>query len=185
MEDKHIVKLLLQRVEAALAVVEAQYGRRLYAIAMNILGDDRDAQECVNDTYLALWNNIPPEKPDPLSAYACRISRNLAYARLRGTLAQKRNSRYDLSLEELAECIGESSLEDTLSARELGQAINRFAASLSRENRVIFLRRHWFGDSVRDIAADLGLDEGAVSTRLSRIRSKLKAKLIKEEFIHG
>lgn len=185
MEDRHIIALLFQRAETALEAMEESYGARLLAIAVNILGDTRDAQECVNDTYLALWNSIPPEKPDPLCAYAYRVARNTAYSRLRSRQAKKRSGGYDLSLDELAECIGTHTLEDRINEQELGQAINRFLGTLSRENRVIFLRRHWFGDSVKDIARSLGMEESTVSARLSRTRSKLKAYLQKEELIDG
>ena len=100
--DKRILKLLWDRQERGLEEMAAAYGQRLYGIAYNILGNRHDAEECVNDTYLALWNTIPPQRPDPLIAYACRVGRNIALNRLRSDSAQKRDSRYDLSLEELS-----------------------------------------------------------------------------------
>ena len=182
MEDRHIIALLQQRSETAISAIAERLGGRLLAIARNILGSDRDAQECVNDTYLALWNSIPPEEPDPLSAYACRIARNTALSRLRKNSAAKRSGDYDLSLEELTECIGEDTLQRAVDARALGDAIDRFLDTLPKENRILFLRRHWFGDSVKTIAADRGLTESAVSVRLNRTRNKLKDYLIKEGF---
>ena len=180
MDDRHLVALLLRRAESALTQIEETYGRRLYAIAMNILADPRDAEEAVNDTYLALWNTVPPAQPDPLSAYACRILKNIAMTRLRRERARCRDSRYLVSLDELAECVGRETLEDTVRIKALGQAINAFLGTVSRENRVIFLRRHWFGDSIPEIARNFGYTENTVSVRLSRTRSKLKAYLIKE-----
>lgn len=182
MDDKQIIALLFDRVQGAIEALDQRFGKRLYATAMNILGSPRDAEECVNDTYLALWNAIPPERPDPLCAYTYRIGRNTALKRFRQNTAQMRNSAYDLSLDELADCIPDDSLWDTLDARELGRSIDRFLTSQSRENRAIFLRRYWFGDSVKRIAKDTGIREGTISVRLNRIRSALKDYLHKEGY---
>lgn len=182
MDDRHIIQLLFDRAEAAIDALARRFGSRLYAIAMNILCSSRDAEECVNDTYLALWNAIPPAQPDPLCAYAYRIGRNTALKKLRDNTAQVRNSAYDLSLDELADCIADDSLWETLDARELGRSIDRFLDLQTKENRVIFLRRYWFGDSIKDISRDLGMKEGTVSVRLNRLRSALKGHLSKEGF---
>lgn len=183
MEDRQIVKLFLQRAETAIAAVAKKYGARLTALARNILRDNRDAEEAVSDTYLALWNTIPPQEPDPLSAYSYRICRNTALNKHRSNTAQIRDDSYDLSLDELADCIPDTPLEETLTARELGRAIDAFLSRQSRDSRVIFLRRYWFGDSVREIARALGMKEGAVSARLSRTRSALNLYLIKEGYL--
>lgn len=182
MEDRHIIKLLFDRAEGAIEALAQKFGGRLYTCAMNILGDHRDAQECVNDTYLALWNTIPPQKPDPLSAYAYRVGRNTALKRLRENTAEKRNSAYDLSLDELAGCIPDPAFEDTLDARALGRAIDAYLDTVGKDSRIVFLRRYWFGDSVKDIAAAMGMTENAVSVRLSRTRGGLKDYLNKEGF---
>jgi len=183
MDDRQILNLLLARAEEAITAMTKRYGKRLYAIAMNILGSPRDAEECVNDTYLALWNAIPPQQPDPLCAYAYRVGRNTALNKRRSNTARQRDGSYDLSLEELAGCIPDTPLEETLSARELGRAIDGFLTRQSRDSRVIFLRRYWFGDSVKDIAKALGMKESAVSARLSRTRSALSLYLIKEGYL--
>ena len=178
MDDHKLLMLLWNRSETALQAVSAAYGSRLYTIASNILGDHHDAEECVNDAYLALWNAIPPHRPNPLIAYACRVVRNIALNRRRG-----RRSQYDVSLEELSGCLSANSLDEAVDARSLGRAINAFLGTLSADNRSIFLRRYWFGDSVREIAATFAMTENAVSVRLSRIRDKLRAYLEKEEFL--
>lgn len=178
MEDAQILSLLWQRAERGVTVLAERFGKRLYATAMNLLSDPQDAEECVNDTYLAVWNAIPPRKPEPLSPFVYRVGRNIALNRLRANTAKKR-SGYELSLEELAGCIPAPSTED---GRALGQAMDRFLCTISRENRVIFLRRYWFGDSVKDIAAVFHMTENAVSLRLSRTRDGLKAHLIKEGY---
>ena len=182
MEDRAIIQLLFDRAEAAIDALARRFGPRLHQIAMNILCSTRDAEECVNDTYLALWNAIPPERPDPLCAYAYRPGRNIALKKLRANTAQRRSSTYDVSLEELAGCIAEDSLWQTMDAKELGWAIDRFLDTQSRDSRVIFLRRYWFGDSVRDIARAMAMSEGAVSARLSRSRAALKYYLNKEGY---
>ncbi len=182
MEDRNIVNLLLQRSEHALTALARKFGKGLYSLALNILGSSRDAEETVNDTYMALWNAIPPHKPDPLTPYVYRTGRNLSLKRLRSLSAQKRDGRYDLCLEELSESLPGGTVEDALDAKLLGQAVNSFLGTLSKENRVLFLRRYWFGDSVDLLAKRSGMNAGAVSTRLSRMRSALRTYLEKEDF---
>ncbi len=177
-----IVKLLLARAEQALTELAKKFGRGLHRLAKNITGSDEDAAECVNDTYLALWNAIPPAEPDPLSAYAYRTGRNIALKRHRGNRAEKRFEGYELSLEELAGCVADRTASDILDARLLGAAISRFLAEEPRDNRVLFLRRYWFGDSVRDAAKAAGLSENAAGVRLSRLRSRLKEFLLQEGY---
>lgn len=181
MEDRQIVALLQRRSEEALQALAEKFGRRLTSLARNITGDEEDARECVNDTYLALWNSIPPEDPDPLGAYAFRVCKNAAISRLRKNNAAKRGE-YELSLEELAECIGGDTLEALVDARALGQTVDRFLDTLPRQSRVLFVRRYWFGDSVTQLAKALGMSQNAVSVRLNRIKGKLRSYLIKEGF---
>ena len=180
MDDKHIIRLLFARSEDAIAAMARRFGARLHAMALNILHSGSDAEECVSDTYLAIWNKIPPEQPDTLAPYVYKVGRNIALKRLRSNSAQKRRGNCDLSLEELEDCIPDEALAKITEARELSRAINGFLETQSKENRVIFLRRYWFGDSVAHIADALELRPGTVSTRLSRIRSALKHYLQQE-----
>ena len=181
MEDKKIVQMLWDRLEQALEELARKFGRRLLYTAMNILGNPEDAEEAVNDTYIALWNTIPPERPDPLAGYVHRTGRNIALNKYRHLSAQKRNSQYDVSLEELAGILPAPSFEELLDARELGQAIDRFLDTVNRSSRVLFLRRYWFGDSVKELAHAFGMSENTVSVRLSRLRKQLKTYLIEKE----
>lgn len=183
MDDRQIIKLLFDRAEGAIDALEKKFGKGLRRMAMNILSDPQDAEECVNDTYLALWRAIPPAQPDPLSAYAYKVGRNLALKKLRSRTTQKR-SGYELSLDELAGCIPDDAAQDAIDARELGRAIDRYLATLSSENRILFLRRYWFGDSIKDLSATLGLAENTLSVRLNRIRAGLKKHLSKEGYFH-
>ena len=178
MEDHQIIDLLWQRSEGALSALAEEFGSLLYRICLNLLDNARDAEECVNDTYLAVWNSIPPKRPEPLRPYVCRISRNIALNRLRSAAAQKR-SGYELSLEELSGCISAPSRDDGLA---LGRAMDVWLDTLNKGNRAIFLRRYWFGDSVKDIAVAFNMKESAVSVRLSRLRDSLKAYLTKEGY---
>ena len=184
MEDQKIIKLLWHRAESALEALAKKFGSRLMSIAMNILGVRQDAEESVNDTYLAVWNTIPPKKPDPLAGYVYAGGRNISLDRLKYTTAEKRNSRYDVSIDELANCIPAPALEDTVEAKELGLAINRFLGTIHADNRALFLRRYWFGDPVKVIAKDLGLRENTANVRLGRIRMQLREHLIKEGYVH-
>lgn len=179
MDDRAILDLLTCRNDDAIAALEKKYGRRLQRLAKNILTNEQDAQECVNDTYLAVWNAIPPQRPWPLSAFVLRVCKNIAVSRLRANLATKR-SGYEIALDELSEAIGANSLEQAVSARELGHAIDAFLDTLRKDDRVLFLRRYWYGDSVEALAKLFGLSRGNVSTRLNRIRNKLRDYLRKE-----
>ena len=181
MEDNQIIELYFSRDESALTETAKKYGTFCLRIAMNVLSVKEDAEECVNDTYLALWNSIPPKRPEPLLPYALRLCKNIATSRLRRNLAKKR-SGYEIALEELCDAVGSGGDPQTqLDANALGRAINGFLARQSRENRVIFLRRFWYGDSVQEIARRLGVSENVVSARLSRMKAKLRQQLIKEE----
>lgn len=183
MEDQKILRLLWERAESAIEALAKRFGKRLMAIAANILGSLQDAEEAVNDTYLAVWDAIPPKKPDPLAGFVYKTGRNISLDRLKYNTAEKRDGRYDVSIDELANCIPAPALEQTVDAKELGAAINRFLGTLSADNRALFLRRYWFGDSVREIARDLNLRQNAASVRLSRMRTQLRTHLIKEGYV--
>ena len=119
MDDKHITGLLFDRSERALAILAQKFGPRLFLTARNILGNTQDAEECVSDTYLTIWNAVPPQQPNPLSGFVFKTGRNLALKRLRHNTATKRNNHYDVPLDELCSCISVGSLEEAISAREL------------------------------------------------------------------
>lgn len=184
MDERSIIELLWDRKESAIDVIANTYGNALYHLAINIVAIPSDAEECVNDTYWAVWNRIPPLRPEPLAPYVYRICRNTALKKRRSAAAQKRNTALEESLEELSHCIPGAALEELLEARALGRAIDEFLRSQSQENRILFLRRYWFGDSVKDIARARGMTQGAVSVRLNRLRSKLKDHLYKEGFLN-
>ena len=176
-----ILDLFFERSEQAIWELDHTYGAAVRKTAGNLLRDPQDVEECVNDAYLGAWNSIPPQRPDPLVSYVCRIARNLAVSRLRSETAAKRNSSLDLVLEELEECVpARTDVEGELEARELARSIDRFLAGLSYPDRYLFVRRYWFADPVHEIAARTGLRENRVSVRLFRLREKLRKHLQKE-----
>lgn len=177
MEDRQITELFFERSEQAVFELSEKYGKLCRRIALNILGDPQDAEECVNEALLAVWNNVPPERPDPLRSYVCRIVRNIALKRYKANTAAKRNSAFDLSYDELADCLPVHTIDDALDSAEMAESIDHFLGALDPVNRAVFLRRYWFCDSISDIAGDLGITEHNVSVRLSRIRSKLRKHL--------
>ncbi len=182
MNDEKIIELFFERSEQAIAELDEKYGRVCRSVSYNILGNEEDAEECVNDAYLGAWNAIPPAKPYSLLAFVCRIVRNLSLKRYEHNTAAKRNCVYAVALEELEDCLpSHSSVEKELEADELKCVIESFLESLSEENRVIFLRRYWFSDTYEDIANRVGLSEKNVSVRLTRIRNQLRKHLLERE----
>ena len=181
MEDQKIIELFFARSEQAIAQLENKYGNRCLQVAGNILNNRLDAEECVNDAYLAVWDTIPPQKPDPLLTYVCRIVRNLSIKRYHANSALKRNSYYDVALDELEECLQtKETVENEIAVAELAETINQFLSTLSKENRMMFVRRYWFSDSVADIAEMFEMSSRNVSLRLLRVRKGLKKYLKKE-----
>lgn len=180
MDDNKIISLYYLRSEEAIQETDRRYGRRLHQIADNILHSNEDAEESVSDTYLKAWQTIPPQKPVHFFAYLARICRNFSLSRLDWRNAAKRSAQVVSLTQEMELCIPDRSRDAQLSGRELGRALNAFLATLTPENRMIFLRRYWYADTVGDIAARYGITENAVSTRLHRTREKLAAYLKKE-----
>lgn len=184
MEDKEIVSLYWQRNAKAIEETASKYGSYCKSIAKNILGNDEDAEECVNDTYLNAWNSIPPHCPNILSTYLGKITRNLSFDKFRYRKADKRGrGEIELVLEELSECVsGMDSVEQTIDKQELVKAINDFLDTLSKEKCNIFLCRYWYALSVKEIAKKFRMTEGNVSVTLNRTRNKLKSYLIERGF---
>ena len=181
MDDKMIIELFFARSESAIAALAEKYGRQCHLVAANILNNEQDAEECVNDAYLAAWNTIPPQRPDPLRTYICRLVRNLCIKRYHHNTAQRRNSHYDLAFEELAACIPcAETVENEYESKQLTGHLNRFLETLDEDSRVMFVRRYWCSDSVAEIAARFGRRPHYVTIRLSRLRAKLKHYLEKE-----
>ena len=182
MEDAQIVELFWARDETALTETESKYGRYCFSIASNILHNTEDAQECVNDAYLATWNAIPPHKPAKLSTFIGKITRRISLNKLFARSADKRGGgAVDASIDELDGCVpGALGLEDVFGAEELTEILNAFLATLSADERRVFMRRYWFFDSIDDISRRFGFSTSKVKVMLKRTRDKLRARLEKE-----
>lgn len=185
MEDSKIVDLFWERSETAIAQTQEKYKRYCHCIAYNILGSDEDAEECVNDAYARVWDSIPPHRPERLSTFIGKITRNLALDRIKSANAQKRRTgRSSAVLDELQECIPNltypSDIADKIALRD---ALNSFLYSLPDENLKIFLQRYWYMLSVKEIAEELSVSQSKVKISLHRTRNALKMFLEKEGII--
>lgn len=182
MDDARIIALYWERSEDAITASEQKYGSYCRTIAQNILHSECDTQDCLNDTWLHAWNAMPPQRPNRLSAFFGRITRNLALDRYRSSHAARRGSgETALCLDELAQCVGDSgSFPDTLLLRD---ALNRFLQGLQPQPRKLFLLRYWYMLSVRETAVRTGVSEGAAKMSLQRTRTALREFLEKEELL--
>ena len=184
LKDHEIIELFFERSERAITELVDKYGGTIRNVAWNILNNPQDVEECSNDTYLQVWNRIPPTRPDSLGAYVCRIARNICLKRYHTNTAMKRNSYYDVALQELEETIPAlSTVESDMEARELSAYLNRYLAQLKPEDRYMFMRRYWYGDGVSEIGQQIQLTPHAVSVRLFRLRQKLQKHLQEEGMI--
>ena len=178
MSNDEIIKLFIDKDDRAIKELSALCGAKMKAAAMSVLHNEQDAEECVNDAYLSLWNSVPDVKPDDISAYACSVARNTAMQRYRYNTAEKRNA-VTVSLDsELSEVIADK----TEDSDDLSDAVNGFLKTLSKSNRILFMRRYYYEDSIKRISEITGLKENAVAARLLRIRKKLAEHLKKEGY---
>jgi len=184
MDDHGIIQLYWDRDDQAIRVTSEKYGRYCQSIARNILGNDEDAEECVNDTWLHAWNAMPTHWPEQLTAFLGKITRNLSFNRYQRDRAGKRGGgEIALVLDELADCVSDTDdVERSVDRRELGKAVNSFVRGLPANKRRLFVRRYWYADAVTKIAADCGMSQGGVSKALERMRKQLKAYLTERGF---
>ncbi len=184
MDDKQIIDGLFNRSEEALAQMSMKYERLCYKLAGNILNNSQDCEECVNDAYMGVWNSIPPNRPDSLMAYLCRIVRNICLKKYRYNSADKRNSQMDVAIEELSGVLSSrEDVEGQVEAAELTKIIDQFLAQLKQVDRVVFMRRYYFSDSYEDIARLTGISEKNVSVKLNRVRNKLREHLRSKGYV--
>lgn len=175
--DSEIIELYFARSENAIRQTQFKYGKLCMSIALNVLKNTEDSEECVNDIFLSVWNRIPPEVPDNFKAYICKIARNLSLSRLRYNMAKKRHPDSLISLSDLDDNIP---AEDGVSDEETGRLISDFLREQSADVRNVFLRRYWFYDSIEDIAKRFSFSESKVKSMLFHTRNRLKKYLAKE-----
>ncbi len=178
MDDMLIVDLFFNRDEQAIREIEKKYGHLCYSVAYNVLNQTSDAEECTNDTYLSLWNAIPPERPHSLKAFVCKIARNIALKRFEYNSAQKRSSHCVVSLSELDETIPDEAYRYDIEENTLGEMVNEFLRSEKECARNVFIRRYYFYDGVTEIADMYGFSESKVKSMLFHTRNRLKKFLI-------
>ncbi len=182
MDDKSIVDLYWQRSEAAISETAEKYGKYCHAISFGILGNDEDAEECVNDTYTDAWNSIPPHRPSVLSTFLGKITRRISIDRFRRKTAEKRGGgEMPLVLDELNDVAADGAgVETEYEKRRLSEAVNAFVTALPETEQKIFLCRYWYMDSVASICKQFGFSESKVKSMLHRTREKLRVLLEKE-----
>ncbi len=182
MEDERIIDLYWARRENAIVETDKKYGNYCMSIALHILKSPEDSEECVNDTWMKAWDSMPPKRPDFLAAFLGKITRNLSISRYRMSHARKRGSgEVELLLLELEECLPSAkSVEEEIEGKETAASIDRFLYGIDEESRKIFVRRYFFVDSIKEIAARYGISESKVKSQLFRMRGRLKDHLEKE-----
>ena len=181
MDEKAITALLFARKEQALTELKAKYEGLCRRIAGNVLASSEDVEECVSDTFLTVWNRIPPENPTSLTAYISRIARNIAHDRLDYNTAAIRDNRMNICLSELEGCLpGGTDPAQIIESKPIGDTVNRFLATVSREDRILFVRRYFYLDTCAQIGKLTGRSEQSVATRLFRMRNALRQILTKE-----
>ena len=185
MNDDAIVALYWQRDESAITVTQEKYNAYLMKIARNILNDTEDSEESVNDTYLAAWNSMPPQKPVVLSTYLGKITRRISISMFRKRNADKRRGgEFALSLDEMEEVLTDHmEPEKKIEAKLLGELLNQFLRSLKSDERRTFIGRYYYMDPLKEVAAYCGMSESKAKTMLFRTRVKLKEYLKKEGFV--
>lgn len=179
MEDEQIIELYFKRDGRAISETSEKYGNYCNSIALNILKNREDAEECVNDTYMRVWNAIPPVRPTVFRVFIGRITRNLSFNLYKKMNTEKRgNGQVAVVLDELAECVsGGSDPSEEFNRAEVLKAINAFLADLPQDKRIMFVCRYWYSDSVTDIAKRCDVSENTVSVSLNRLRKKLRGYL--------
>lgn len=178
MDDREIIDMYFAKDENAIKATSRKYGRLVKSISYNILGNLSDSEECENDTYLALWEKIPPERPESLSAYLGRIARNISINKYEYNRAKKRSRNMEEALDELGEMVsGKDEPEKRLERAEIARAIECFLAKKSKSQRIVFVRRYWYSESVPEISKRLGFSESKIKSMLMRMRKELKIYL--------
>lgn len=183
MEDRELINLFWERSESAISETDKKYRSYCKKIAYNILYSPEDSEECINDTYLKAWNAIPSDRPKIFSAYLGKITRNLAINIYNKKRTKKRGSgEVEAVLDELENIVkAYNTVEDEMDSKEITSVLNSFLYSLDKEDRIIFVRRYWYVDSIKNIAKNTGFSQSKIKSNLFRTRNKLKLYLEKEE----
>lgn len=186
MEDSVIIDLYWDRNEQAIQYTSEKYGRYCSVIAANVLNRNEDVEECLNDTWMKTWNSIPDERPAIFKGFLGVITRNLAIDKYRKMHAKMRGEgSVELIFDEMVECVSKSTPEKEFEQKELSKAINEFLEKTKIDYRVIFVRRYFYMESIKDISKRYGITESRAKSILFRLRKELKKHLEKEGFVYG
>lgn len=178
MEDNQIIELYFRRDEAALQETHSKYGAYCFRIAKNILENREDSEECVNDTWVQTWKRIPPTVPESLKAFLGKIVRDISLSRYRANHAKKRFNAMDVMLEELENCLpSDFDMMEMLEKKQLAELINDWLGTISKDDRILFIKRYYYGESVKNLARAYGKPENYISQRMLKLRRKLRTYL--------
>ena len=180
MDDLRIIELYFDRNEQAIKETDTKYGKLCHSIAYNILNNHEDSEECVNDTYVGVWNAIPPTRPNNFMSFVCKITRNLSLKRLEFSKREKRSAEIISSLDELAAVLPDERYAPNVSDEDVGKLISKFLSTQEKDVRDVFIRKYFYFDSIREIAKRCSFTESKVKNMLFYTRNKLKDYLIKE-----
>lgn len=186
MDDRQIVELYWQRDESAIAETECKYGAFCLSLAVRLLTNGEDAKECVNEALYQAWLQIPPQRPEKLRPWLGRIVRNISISLWRRNHRRKRCPDMEQTLSELEDALpGPVQVEREIESAELGEIISRWLKSLPQEERILFVRRYWYGVPLRELAEETGIPAKKLAQKMYRLRLALRAFLEKEENYHG
>ena len=174
-----IIELLERRDEKALELLRKHYTEYCHAILFRLLGSKEESEEALSDVRMQVWNAIPPARPRHLKAYLAQTARNTAINRIRRDNTAKRSGTTVL-LDELSECLPDRRWEEWEQSTAIREALNGFLHTLPREERTIFVRRYWFGETIPEIARTYHYSESKVTGLLHRLRKRLKSHLEQE-----
>ncbi len=180
MDDPRIIELYFERDEQAIKETDIKYGKLCRSISYNILNNNEDAEECVNDTYVGVWNAIPPTKPNNFMSFVCKIARNLSLKRLEFLKREKRSAELILSLDELAAVLPDNQYAPDVSDENIAELISRFLRNQKEEVRNVFVCKYFFFYSIKEIAKRYAFTESKVKNMLFYTRNKLRDYLITE-----
>jgi RNA polymerase sigma-70 factor (ECF subfamily) len=184
--DNELITLYQSRTEIAISKTKNKYGKLIYSVAYNMLKDKSDAEECENDTYLALWKSIPPTEPRNFKAFCLKITRNFALKKLEHNSTKKRDSAKTVSYDEILAEAGELNVSVAdIKESDLSQCIDDFLETLDKKKRKVFVLRYWYMMSVKEIMDECGMSKSQVETILFRVRTQLKNWLVERRFYHG
>ncbi|HZW76481.1 MAG TPA: RNA polymerase sigma factor [Caldimonas sp.] len=188
-EDDHALAVRIVGGDAAaFEIVMRRHNGALFRTARAILRDDADAEDALQEAYLAAYRNLGTFRGDArLSTWLTRIVINQALGRLR---ARRRDNVVGLH-DDLGEPAGEAggdAMDETPAASpetgalraQLRRLLEREIDALPLAFRTAFMLREVEEMTIDEVAASLEIPEATVRTRVFRARAMLRAALAEE-----